>query len=80
MAERLVARLDLQLRSEFQPEMALGYRRTDPWLPPPVLEWLPFAHRFGPPPTESALTDEQRGAMQMLTGSGGNPAARFAAT
>lgn len=64
MAERLVERINLHFVPEFQPDMASGYRRTDPWLPPPVLKWLPkpFADMLGAGPAEGEMTDEQRAA------------------
>src|SRR5690606_16571005 len=55
MAERLVERLGLQFLPEFRPEVAAGDGRTVPWLPPALLEWLPFGSAAAP-------TDQERAA------------------
>lgn len=64
MAEQLVERLNLHFVPEFQPDMTAGSRQADPWLPPPILEWLPqpFAATLGAGPAEGEMTDEQRAA------------------
>ena len=64
MADQLVERLNLHLVPEFRPDMTSGYHETDPWLPPPVLEWLPkpFAATLGAGPAEGEMTDEERAA------------------